>query len=188
MRIVYTATARRHIASQIGYLVQQGAARTAKRLRARITSFIRDFLARHPKAGRYIGERGIYESWIPRTPYVVMYRLDADGDSLAVLALFHTSQDRSQFKPPIPLATPESTTKRSTLSHQRRETSTRHRPAGPTAVHVGGLRYVPGRGGALPRFHETCPSRPGVDARDKSPDQVRDGHDATTIHGGGTNK
>jgi plasmid stabilization system protein ParE len=100
MRIVYTTTARRHIASQIGYLVQQRAARPAKRLRARITEFIRGFLARHPKAGRYIGEHDIYESWIPRTPYVVMYRLDADTRTLTVLALFHSSQDRSHFKPP----------------------------------------------------------------------------------------
>jgi plasmid stabilization system protein ParE len=99
MRIVYTTTARRHIASQIGYLVDQGAIRPAQRLRARITSFVRDFLARHPRAARFIPEYEIYECFIPRTPYVVIFRIDAANDMLIVLALFHTSQDRSTFRP-----------------------------------------------------------------------------------------
>lgn len=99
MKVVYTTTSRRHIANQIGYLLEQGAARPAKRLRTRITSFIRDFLARHPRTGRPIPEHDCFESYIPRTPYVVMYRIDAASDTLTVLALFHTAQDRSRFQP-----------------------------------------------------------------------------------------
>ena len=50
MRIIYTDTARRHIASQIGYLIDQGATVPAQRLRARITSFTQKFVARKPLA------------------------------------------------------------------------------------------------------------------------------------------
>ncbi len=99
MNVVYTDTARRHIASQIGYLVDQGAAAPARRLRSRINSFVRNFIARHPRASRHITELDIYETWIPRTPYVFMYRLDDASNTVTILALFHTSQDRSRFAP-----------------------------------------------------------------------------------------
>ena len=99
MRIVYTPAARRQIANQIGYLIDQGAIRPAKRLRTRITAFVRDFLARHPRIGRPIPEHDCYESAIPRTPYIVIYRIDGSTDTLIVLALFHGSQERSGFRP-----------------------------------------------------------------------------------------
>ena len=99
MKVVYTAVARRHIASQIGHLVDQGAVAPARRLRTRIASFVKNFLARHPRASRHIPERDIYETWIPRTPYVILYRVDDASDTLTILALFHTSQDRSRFAP-----------------------------------------------------------------------------------------
>lgn len=99
MKVVYTASARRHVASQIGYLIDQGATRAARRLKARIIGFIRTFVARHPRAGTHIPEHDIYETWIPRTPYVVIYRIDEASDTIIVLALFHTSQDRSRFRP-----------------------------------------------------------------------------------------
>lgn len=99
MKVVYTDTARRHIASQIGYLVDQGAVAPARRLRTRVASFVRNFLARHPRAARHIHEHDIYETWIPRTPFIVMYRIDIAADTVTVLALFHTAQDRSRFTP-----------------------------------------------------------------------------------------
>lgn len=99
MKIIYTGTAKTHIASQIAFLVEQGAYRPARRLHARITSYVRDIIARYPRAGRYIHEHDIYECWIPRTRFVVMYRLDMSRKTLTVLAVFHTSQDRSAFEP-----------------------------------------------------------------------------------------
>lgn len=99
MKVVYTDTARRHIASQIGYLVDQGAVGPARRLRSRIAPFVKNFIARHPRASRHIPEHDIYETWIPRTPYVILYRVDVPSDTLTILALFHTSQDRSHFAP-----------------------------------------------------------------------------------------
>ena len=97
MKVVYTPTARHHIEAQLTYLINKGAAAPARRLRQRITSFVTDFLARHPRACRYIDERDIYETWIPRTPYVIIYRVSESNDTLTVLALFHAAQDRSEF-------------------------------------------------------------------------------------------
>ena len=100
MQVVYAKTAARQIESQIAYLVSQHAEAAARRARAGIQSFIADFRARHPRAGTPIPEKGIYEAWIPRTKYVLLYRIEGD-DVLRVLALYHTSQDRSGFDPAV---------------------------------------------------------------------------------------
>ena len=68
MKVVYTATARRHIAILLGYLIEQGAAKPAARLRRRITAFITDVVARYPRAAPHIAEADLRECWIPRTP------------------------------------------------------------------------------------------------------------------------
>ena len=98
MKVVYTPTAARQIESQIAYLVSRQAEAAARRARTRITSFVVDFLSVHPRAGKSLPEKGIWEIWIPRTKYVLFYRIEP-GDTLRVLALYHTSQDRSRFDP-----------------------------------------------------------------------------------------
>jgi len=97
MKVVYTPTAARQIENQLSHLVSKGARRAAVEARKRITSFIAGFLARYPRTGRLIADRQIYEIWIPRTRYVIFYRIEP-GDALRILALFHTSQDRSEFE------------------------------------------------------------------------------------------
>ena len=62
MKVIYTETASRQIESQIAYLVSQHAHAAALRARARIESFITDFLTQHPRAGKHIPEKGIHES------------------------------------------------------------------------------------------------------------------------------
>jgi plasmid stabilization system protein ParE len=52
-----------------------------------------------PHAGKYLDDRGIYETWITRTPFVVFYRVDIEADTITVLALFHHAQDRAAFDP-----------------------------------------------------------------------------------------
>lgn len=39
----------------------------------------------------------MYESWIARTPFVVIYRVDDEAEVITVLALFHHAQDRAEF-------------------------------------------------------------------------------------------
>ena len=97
MRVVYTPTAVRHIESQLEYLMSKGAVRAAVAARDRITTFVTDFLSRYPRTGRLIPESNIYEIWIPGTRYVIFYRVEV-GNVLRILALFHTSQDRSTFE------------------------------------------------------------------------------------------
>ena len=99
MRIVYTKTAQRHIASQIGYIIDNGSARAAERMLKRILTYIRHTVAHYPKAARYDPELDIFETWVPRTPYVLLYRVDTQNDQLIVLALFHGAQDRSGYVP-----------------------------------------------------------------------------------------
>ena len=93
MKVVYTQTARRHIDAQLTYLIDKGAAAPARRLRQRITSFVTDFLARHPRACRYIDERDIFETWIPRTPYVILYRVDEHSKTVTVLLVTEGHRD-----------------------------------------------------------------------------------------------
>jgi plasmid stabilization system protein ParE len=95
MKIRYTATARRQIAAQLSYLVDVGAPRAAARLRERIAAFVENVVAAHPRAACSIPERDIREAWIPRTPYVIQYRYNEPTQTITILALFHTSQDRS---------------------------------------------------------------------------------------------
>ena len=99
MKIVLSPLARRQLASQIQYLVDQHAHRPAARLKRRVISYLNTHVAHFPKTGRAIPYRNTYETWIPRTPYVVIYRLDDRARTITVLALFHTAQDRTHFDP-----------------------------------------------------------------------------------------
>jgi plasmid stabilization system protein ParE len=96
LKVAFTPTAVRQIESRIAYLMSQGAGRAAVAARKRIMTFINDFLAGYPRTGRLIPEKGIYEIWIPRTRYIIFYRVEAE-DTLRILALFHSAQDRSTF-------------------------------------------------------------------------------------------
>jgi plasmid stabilization system protein ParE len=99
MRIVFSPIASDQLASQIRYLVGQDAPRAAARLKHRVLTYIKTTVARFPKASRYIAEKDLYETWIPRTPYVVMYRLDAAAHTITIVALFHAARDRNGFDP-----------------------------------------------------------------------------------------
>jgi ParE toxin of type II toxin-antitoxin system, parDE len=52
-----------------------------------------------PSLGKYLDEQGFHEVWIARTPFVVFYRVNAESDTITVLALFHHAQDRAAFDP-----------------------------------------------------------------------------------------
>ena len=94
MRLVIAPSARRDLANQLGYLVDQGAARVAVRLERRLTAFLTDTLAAYPRSGTFIGTRYLWETWVPKTRLVVWYRFTAD--ELQIVRVWHTAQDRSQ--------------------------------------------------------------------------------------------
>jgi plasmid stabilization system protein ParE len=66
----------------------------ADRTFQRVHRFFFEVLADHPRIGIYRPEQDVYEAFIPRTPFVVFYRIDAAGDALTVVAFFHHAQDR----------------------------------------------------------------------------------------------
>ncbi len=88
--------ARANLASQIDYLIDQGAFEAAERLVGRVEAFLADFLCFHPASGRYISERGLWEIWIPRTRLVLWYRFT--DRELQVIRIWHTAQDRSRAR------------------------------------------------------------------------------------------
>jgi hypothetical protein len=46
-----------------------------------------------------IPDRDLFESFIPRTPFVVIYRIEPDAGIVRVLGFFHSAQDRVGFEP-----------------------------------------------------------------------------------------
>lgn len=94
MKIAIAPRARRDLASQLGYLVDQGAASAARRLERRLTAFLNNTLARYPRSGAFIAHRDLWETWVPRTRLVVWYRFTAD--ELQVVRVWHSSQDRQR--------------------------------------------------------------------------------------------
>lgn len=92
MKIVIAPDARLDIAQQLFYLIEHDAAAAARRLEQRLLLFIELTLAEHPRAGAFIGHRGLWEIWIPRTRLIVWYRFT--DDELQIVRVWHTSQDR----------------------------------------------------------------------------------------------
>ena len=94
MKVVLDPQAADELASQIDYLVDKHALLAAARLKARCDAFFENFLARHPRTGKHIAEKHIWETWIPGTRLVVWYRFTRD--ELQIIRIWHTAQDREQ--------------------------------------------------------------------------------------------
>lgn len=94
MRIVFDPRAADDLVSQIDFLTQQNAFQAAMRLKSRCDAFFEDFLARHPRAGKYIAERDIWECWMPGTRLVIWYRFTSE--ELQVIRIWHVAQDRDR--------------------------------------------------------------------------------------------
>ena len=86
--------------SQIDYLIERGALDAAERLSARLAAFLRDFLTTYPSTGTFLGHRGLWETWLPRTRLVIWYRF-ADTE-VQVVRVWHAAQDRQATPPDEP--------------------------------------------------------------------------------------
>jgi plasmid stabilization system protein ParE len=84
MKLVLTTRAQLDIQSR------QKAGQTLER----IFDFLDNVLAKYPRTGRLDTSTMVFESWIPKTPLVVLYRVDDPSDCVVVLALFHHAQER----------------------------------------------------------------------------------------------
>ena len=94
MKVVVAPRARRELANQLGYLVDQGAIVAARRLEERLTIFFRNTLSQYPKTGTNLAHRGLWETWVPGTRMVVWYRFT--DKELQIVRVWHTAQNRSR--------------------------------------------------------------------------------------------
>jgi plasmid stabilization system protein ParE len=94
MRIVFDPRAADDLVSQIDYLIKHDALQAAIRLEKRCNAFFEEFLARHPRTGKHIATRDIWEAWMPGTRLVIWYRF-TDTD-LQIIRIWHVAQDRAE--------------------------------------------------------------------------------------------
>jgi plasmid stabilization system protein ParE len=94
MKVTLDPRAADELMSQIDYLIGNHALLAAARLKARCDAFFEKFLARHPRTGKHIAEKDIWETWIPGTRLVVWYRFT--GGELQIIRIWHTAQDRDR--------------------------------------------------------------------------------------------
>jgi plasmid stabilization system protein ParE len=92
VNIVVAPRARRDLARQFDYLIEHDAASAARRLEQRLSNFVEHTLGAHPRAGIYLAHRDLWETWVPRTRFVVWYRFT--DTELQIVRVWHTSQDR----------------------------------------------------------------------------------------------
>lgn len=92
MNVILSRRAVRDLENQLNFLIDAGSKRTAQRLEIRVSEFLERTLARFPRTGTFIGERELWESWVPGTRLVVWYRVTAN--ELQVVRFWNTSQDR----------------------------------------------------------------------------------------------
>jgi plasmid stabilization system protein ParE len=89
----FTETARSALDAQINYLISVDAFEPASRLAARVNHYAASMIARHPRAATFVPEKALWETWIPRTRFVVWYTFT--DDEVVVINVWHTSQDRA---------------------------------------------------------------------------------------------
>ena len=91
-RIVTTKEAETCLANQLDHLIDHHAPATAEKLKERFDSYLVNHVAAFPRTGRYLAQRDLWETWIPRTRLVIWYRFN--NEELVILSVWHTSQDR----------------------------------------------------------------------------------------------
>ena len=92
MRITFDPVAADDLAQQLDYLIATNSVLAASRLATRLSAFLENFLATHPRTGKFIPEPGIWETWIPGTKLIIWYRFS--DDQLDVIRIWHTARNR----------------------------------------------------------------------------------------------
>lgn len=102
MTVVFAARANAQIDAHLAYGVDRFGPLVAARAIARLRRFLHETVAMYPQSGAWNAGFQAFESWVPRTPFVVIYRVDPSSDTLIVLAVFHHAQDRQHWSPETP--------------------------------------------------------------------------------------
>lgn len=99
MKLVITPRAQAQIDHQLSYGVERHGLKTAQRTFTRVEHFLRDVVLAYPRTGTALPIADLYETIIPRTPFVVIYRIEKKNDIVRVVGFFHHAQDRDEFSP-----------------------------------------------------------------------------------------
>ena len=99
MNVVITPKAQTQIEHQLSFGIDRHGLATAQKTFTRVERFFATTLVDYPRTGTFLPDRRLYESLIPRTPFVVIYRIEPDPQLVRVLGFFHYAQDRTEFKP-----------------------------------------------------------------------------------------
>jgi plasmid stabilization system protein ParE len=98
MRVILS----RRVEAELEHKFQYGAERfgdaVAERTFGRVRHMIFQTIPAQPSAATYHEDRDVFERVIPRTPFVVFYRYDADAKEITVLSLPGQSEDRDSFE------------------------------------------------------------------------------------------
>jgi plasmid stabilization system protein ParE len=98
MKLVITPRAKNDIQEQLAYGAERFGEGVAERTLDRIFGYFENVLTKYPRAASFDPNLNAFASWIPRTPFVVVYRLDEVADVLIILAMLHHAKDRSSFE------------------------------------------------------------------------------------------
>jgi plasmid stabilization system protein ParE len=98
MKLVITPRAQAQIDHQLSYGIERHGRRTAQRTFARVEQFLRDVVLAYPRTGTALPLAGLYETIIPRTPFVVIYRIEDATAIVRLVGFFHHAQDRDAFE------------------------------------------------------------------------------------------
>ena len=99
MRLIITPRAQAQIDHQIEYGITRYGRQTSERTFARVERFLTESLAVFPRAGTLLPDVGLFQTIVPRTPFVVIYRIEDQHDIVRVLGFFHYAQDQTKFDP-----------------------------------------------------------------------------------------
>ena len=99
MKVVITPAAQEQIEHQLEHGIGRHGPATARKTFARVERFLAIVLADHPRLGRPLAVDQLIESYIPKTPFVVIYRIETAAQIVRVLALFHHAQYPTSFTP-----------------------------------------------------------------------------------------
>ncbi len=90
----FSPRAQRDLQNQIDYLIERDAIDPAESLLRRVEEFVSLHLDSFPRTGEFVEHRGLWETWIPGTKFVLWYRFD--DSELEIVRLWHTSQARDR--------------------------------------------------------------------------------------------
>jgi plasmid stabilization system protein ParE len=97
MKVVFAPRAEADLGRHLAYGIERFGQTVAARTLRRLMNYLDPFLVSYPRTATYHPDIDAFETWVPKTPFVIFFRIEPDRDVFRVLAVFHHAQDRSQY-------------------------------------------------------------------------------------------